>query len=157
MCVYACVILTWWPVRWRRAAFPTGLVGSPRSSSGVGASRHRSCHSSGTCRRKGRLSAPEWWRAGRLLHKPGSLSRSRWPGVSEGEEWNEEWGTIYLRDIIQKGDEHWMRWRKKRRIRGGKWKREMKQWEGEMGWGLQTELDQERWADELGSEGEKKG
>lgn len=79
-----CVTLTWWPVRWRRAAFPAGRADSLHSSSGVGASLHRSCHSSGTCRRRARRRASEWRTAGQPPHIPGSRSRSRWPGVGGG-------------------------------------------------------------------------
>lgn len=80
----ACVTLTWWPMRWRRAEFPAGRADSLHSSSGAGASLHRSCHSSGTCRRRARRQASERQTAGRPPHTPGSRSRSRWPGVGGG-------------------------------------------------------------------------
>lgn len=154
-----CVILTWWPVRWRRAAFPAGHAGSPRSSSGADASRRRSCHSSGTCRRRGRLSASERRTAGPLLHILGSLSRSRWPGVSRGgmkRKWDGERRTNYLGNIMEMEREHGMRWSEKRGIRGEKrWNNKRGNWEGDC-W-RKIELDQERRADESGSEGEKKG
>lgn len=108
--VHDCVVLTWWPVRWRRAAFPAGRAGSLHSSSDVGASRRRSCHSSGTCRRKGRPQASERWTAGPPSHTQGSLSRSRWPGVSRGamtgkRRWrtrNELLGEIKMEDAMRR-------------------------------------------------------
>lgn len=134
-----CVILTWWPVRWRTAAFPAGHAGSPRSSSGAGASRRHSCHSSGTCRRRGRLSASEWRTAGPLLHILGSLSRSRWPGVSRGgmkRKWDGGTKDILFRK--HNGDRTRTRNEMKREKGDQRWK-EMKQQEGKLGWGLLEE------------------
>lgn len=153
MGAYACVILTWWPVRWRRAVFPAGHAGSLRSSSGVGASRRHSCHSSGTCRRRGRLSASERQTAGPPSHTLGSLPRSRWPGVSGG------------------GMKGKMRWRTRKKLfgeqnggcsgekAGSKVKTDETTRGEKMGWGCWEKigLDQERRADELGREGENKG
>lgn len=141
--MYACVILTWWPARWRRAAFPAGHADSLRSSSAVGASPHRSYHSSGTSRRRGRLWASGWRTAGQPLHIQGSLSRSRWPGVSRGEGMKEtmKWrmrGEL-LRSHkeckeVRKGTKRgvWKGWRG-RGIKGEKRKKEMK-WQEEK-WG----------------------
>lgn len=89
MRAHACVTLTWWPTRWRRAEFPAGRAGSLHSSSGVGASLHRSCHSSGTCRRRARRRASGRRTAGRPPHTPGSRSRSRWPEVGGGSSGKE--------------------------------------------------------------------